>query len=96
MAHPALHGIHVLDDGSIAAAITDGRPGVVVAGRDHRVLAAGPIDGPHRLVDVLARAPRAAPLLIVDDVFEPALCDELIAHVDAFDPVAIAIVHTRR
>jgi predicted 2-oxoglutarate/Fe(II)-dependent dioxygenase YbiX len=94
LGHPALRGIRVLDDGAIAAAITQGRPGVVVAGRDHRVLASGPVGAIDRLVEVL-NAPaspavtvqRTVPLLLVDDVFEHALCEALIAHMETVELV---------
>lgn len=85
---PHLGGMSLVDDGRVATALTGGRPGVVVAGADHRVLGVGDVGAFDQLV---ARLPslvdpgpaqqRSVPLLTVDDVLDPPLCERLVAHV---------------
>jgi hypothetical protein len=99
---PATAGLSVLDDGCLAAALTGGRPGVVVAGPDHRVLGVGPPDALAALLALLASRSadadadadadpglvrrRAAPLLVVDDVLDPETCADVLACATAWTP----------
>ncbi len=79
--------LEVLDDeGHLAAALVGGPSGIVVAGRDHRVVAIGPIARLDQLIASLpelsapATVHRTVPLLTVDNVFDPSLCATLVAN----------------
>jgi hypothetical protein len=79
-------GLSLLDDGSLAHALTGGVPGVVVAGSDHRVFATGAVADADALVAMLGQPlepvvrSTSVPIAIVRDVFDPELCARLIEH----------------